>query len=100
MNDDPKIVSVEFAGPLEDVGAAACKAMPPGRRYRYKRPTKYTLADGSVHEGCVTGETRPKLQASFDRTTRYVAEGSIFAIIRDGEFVGTKIVFSLVANRA
>jgi hypothetical protein len=96
MAADPKIISIEYAGEMEDVGAAACKAMPPGRRYRYKRATKYTLEDGSVYEGCVRGETRPKMLASFERNDRYIKEGALFAIIQNGEFVGTKMVFSLV----
>jgi hypothetical protein len=42
---DVKIIAVEIAGEIQDIGAAAAKALPPGRRYRYSRRILYTRTE-------------------------------------------------------
>jgi hypothetical protein len=79
LTEDIKIVSVEYADELIDIGAAACKALPPGRRYRYARKHIYTLENGQQVNGETHGETKPKLVKSMERELKYIAEGYMFA---------------------
>ena len=82
--------------PVEDIGADAAKALPPGRRYRYKVSGVYTLADGQEVACKVSGMTRPKLAERVASLQKSVAAGHIKAWFDDaGAFAGTSTTFGL-----
>jgi hypothetical protein len=95
MDKDPKIVKVEVVGPVIDIGAEACKAMPPGRRHRYKQAIKYILEDGRTFDSSCRGLTKPKLAANIQYSVNYADRGCLSAIVRDDELVGTSTTISL-----
>lgn len=84
------ITKIEVIGPIEDVGAAAAKAMPPGSRYRYHQAGRITMADGSTDTYGFRALTKPKLAERIRTTEEYVASRCIFAEYNDaGERWGT-----------
>lgn len=66
------ILSVEVTGSIQDIGAAASKAMSASIRYRYSLPIVYTLEDGQRVESVIRGLTKPKLQSLLETKLRYV----------------------------
>lgn len=90
--NDVRIISVEAVGEMTDIGAAACKSLPPGSRYRYARPLRYTLKDGRLVDGQARAETKPKLSKRIEDTTRYARDGMLWACYGDnGEYWGTSM---------
>lgn len=96
MNKDILVTAIELTGPIKDIGAAATKALPPGRRYRYSRTARYILADGRTVETTVRGATKPKLAESIAFYERMIAAKSYSACFDDaGKFWGTSTRFGL-----
>lgn len=73
------IHGLQMVGEIIDVGAAAAKAMPPGRRYRYKRKLVYLLDDDQRVDGEATGMTKPKLEAEILARLRHIGRRCMFA---------------------
>jgi hypothetical protein len=93
MKEQP-ITKIEVTGPIEDLGAAAAKAMPPGRRHRYRQSGFITMEDGTTDSYTFRGLTKPKLQDDIRRTEGYVASRCIKATYDDnGKRWGTCITF-------
>lgn len=93
--NDPKIVGVEAIGAVVDVGADVAKSMPAHSRYRYKQAIRYTMDNGSTHDGESRGLTKPKLAYDIARKVDYAQKGQYFACYRDGQWAGTSIRFSI-----
>jgi hypothetical protein len=92
---DPVITALELDGGVIDIGKEASLAMPASRRYRYKQRVIYTLDDGRKIGSEMTGDTKPKLAKAIENKRRYIAEGNLQAIIRDGAFIGYRTVINL-----
>ena len=89
MKQQP-IIKIEAIGPIEDLGAAAAKAMPPGTRHRYRQAGRITMEDGSTDAYGFRAMTKPKLEERFRTIEGYVASRCIFAEYNDaGERWGT-----------
>lgn len=99
--EDVLLVSREIIGPIVDVGAAAAKAMPPGRRYRYSQAVRYTQEDGQTIDSTEKAMTKPKLQAEHEADERMIAKRCMFAMYRDGQYVGivTRMTIHLGGNK-
>ena len=74
-----KIVGVEVSDSIIDIGAAAAKALPPGRRIRYSREVIYKLDNGESVKSQVSGATKPKLQERVESTKNNVKLGCMLA---------------------
>ena len=93
--NDPKITNISFSGLIEDVGEAACRAMPPGSRHRYKMAVTYHIEDKPDENGIIRHKTRKGLQQRIIDLTDYAAQGRVFAWYDSvcGKFCGTKLTF-------
>lgn len=93
--NDPKIRDISFSGLVQDVGADACKVMPPGSRHRYKMAITYHIEGKPDEQGIVRHKTRKGLQQRIVDLTNYAAQGRLFAWYDsvNGGFCGTKLVF-------
>lgn len=78
---EEKIVKVEPVGEITDIGAAAMKLLPPGRRRRYSRKLIYTLTDGRQFEGMAGGKTKPDMAYDIDMRQRAAGAGRYIAHI-------------------
>lgn len=88
-----KITHLELVGDVQDIGAAACKALPPGRRYRYKQAGVHTLEDGRKVGTTVRAQTKPKLQERITKRHSEIAQGQLAAEFdAAGEYSGTVLM--------
>ena len=92
MREEPRILTVERIGEIEDIGKESARAMPAHCRYRYRQEVSYTLEDGGRTTGAITGLTKPKLNKAIDRRTENAESGSLFASIVEGKFRGTVLM--------
>lgn len=74
-----KVIGVEISETMNDIGAAAAKALPPGRRVRYSREAIYKLDNGDSVKSQISGATKPKLQERVESTKNNVNLGCMFA---------------------
>lgn len=79
MSPEIKVIKVEVAESIHDIGAVASKQIPTGNRYRYYREATYTLANGVSVPSRISGLTKPKLQERIDSTKNNIALNSMFA---------------------
>lgn len=94
-----KITHLELVGDVQDIGAAACKALPPGRRYRYKQAGVHTLADGRKVGTSIHAQTKPKLQERIADRQREISEGRLAAEFFDtGEYAGLSLTLHIRPN--
>lgn len=92
----PRILSIEYTGPLVDLGAEAARAMPPGRRHRYKRPIGYRIeGHEGLYSGMCKGMSKAKVAGDFELRQEWIASGRLYGWFDDktGEFIGTTMVF-------
>lgn len=74
MGNPKVVVDIEVGSQITDIGAAASKALPPGRRYRYSVDVTYTLEDGEKYSSTIRELTKPKLKNAIERETRHVKQ--------------------------
>lgn len=79
LKPEQHVVAMTIIGDTTDIGAAASKALSPGRRYRYSTPILYTLADGTQFASVIRSTTKPKLLKRINDTLRQIDERCIFA---------------------
>lgn len=94
-----KITHLELVGDVQDIGAAACKALPPGRRFRYEQAGVHTLADGRKVGTSIHAQTKPKLQERIADRHRDITKGRLAAEFDDrGEYSGLSLTFHIRQN--
>ena len=98
VRTEARVVRVEVAGSIEDVGAAAARSMPPGIRHRYTQPIRFMLEDGTKVPSYARALTKPKLAQRIERYARNAEEGSLFVSFHDGVYWGTILKFSIGAG--
>lgn len=90
------ITRLELAGDVQDIGAAACRALPPGRRYRYKQAGVHTLANGQQVGTSLHAKTKPELQRKIADRTQEIADGRLVAEFFDnGEYAGLSLTLHI-----
>ena len=89
------VLSVEATGEIVDLGAAAAKTMPLGKRHRYTRGIVHVLKDGRRIESEVGALTKPKLAERIEHTRQYASNGELSMIFHDDRHVGTSIKFKV-----
>jgi len=94
---DPDLI-VALETPAE---AKSVKELAPWRTnrgnpaYHYVKPCTYVLADGRRFASTITASKLKDLAESVAIETRWIAEGICRATVRDGEFIGREIRFSI-----
>lgn len=84
MSDKILVVAIDTEPSINDLGAAAAKAMPPGRRHRYTQKAKLTLKDGQVIDWTFRGLTKPKLADDIRRNRNFMGRGELSASSYEG----------------
>lgn len=93
--NDPKITGLSFSGLIEDIGEAECKAMPPGRRYRYSMAITYQIERMPEENSFMRHKTKKGLQQRIVDYTDYAKQGRLFAWYDSvsKRFIGTRLTF-------
>ena len=81
-----KVVDVEFSNEIVDIGAEAAKKLPPGYRFRYKVPSKYTSENGVVVDSQETAMSIPKLRQKIKDKVDFVRRGCVKVSQISGEW--------------
>lgn len=90
-DEDVPVTNAVLIGPMVDIGAAACKKLPPMRRYRYSYPVRYGFANGEHTDEELKAMTKPKLEKEWTATQKQIADKQMFAAYRGGKFKFTLV---------
>ncbi len=93
MNTDPLITKISFSGLVRDIGAEACRKLPPGKRHRYTMSVTYHIEGKPDQEGTMRGKTRKGLQEHLVEYSDFASKGKLRAWYdsESGRFFGTSL---------